>query len=163
MRQKRKLEGSFTNFLMGNNSSVPEVGKGATLLFYTDRHPAEVLEVSADGKRCVIREMQHKAKPNAEGMGHQDWDVFPDLSQPKQTLVYRNGAWRKECNMIVFNNDWYESFATREELWDAQKRLNVWDDRGNLRLIDGVTKVKKSFEKVNILFGIAEYHYDWEF
>ena len=161
MRQKRKLEGSFTNYLMGNNSSVPEVGKGATLLMYSDRYPYEVLEVSNDGKRCVIRAMNHKAI--GEGMGHQDWDITPDLCAPKHTLVYRNRAWRKECNMIVFNDDWYNSFATREELWDAQKLLNVWDDRGDLRLIDGVTKVKKSFDKVNILFGVAEYHYDWEF
>jgi hypothetical protein len=161
MRQKRRLEGSFTNYLMGNNSSVPEAGKGATMLMYSDRYPSEVLEVSRDGKRCVIRAMNHKGI--GKDMGHQDWNITPDPSAPKQTLVYRNGAWRKECLMVVFNDDWYNSFATREELWDAQKRLNVWDDRGELRVISGVTKVKRSYDKVNILFGVAEYHYDWEF
>ena len=161
MRQKRKLEGSFTNYLMGNNSSIPEVGKGATELSYTDRYPYEVLEVSKDGKQCVIRAMKHKAI--GEGMGHQDWDITPDLSAPTQTLVYRHQAWRKVCSVVVFDQDWYDSFPTKEALWDAQKSLSVWDDRGDLKVIDGVTKVKKFYDKVNILFGHVEYHYDWEF
>lgn len=163
MRQTRRLEGSFTNYLMGNNSSTPEVGKGATLLSYTDRHPAEVLEVSADGKQCVIRGMKAKAKPNSGGMGHQDWDISPDPDSPTDTLIYRNGAWRKVIEQVVFDNNWHDSFATREQLWDEMKRLGVFDENGDMRIIKGVTKVKRTYDKVNILFGRAEYHYDWEF
>lgn len=96
MKQSRKLEGSFTNYLMGNNDSTPVVGQGATELMYSDRTPYEVLEVSKDGKRCVIREMSAKAKANAGGMGHQDWDILPDPTQPIERLVYKYGAWRKE-------------------------------------------------------------------
>lgn len=163
MRQTRKLEGSFTNYLMGNNSSTPEVGKGATLLSYTDRHPAEVLEVSADGKRCVIRGMKAKAKPNSGGMGHQDWDISPDPDSPTDTLIYRNGAWRKVIEQVIFDSNWHDSFATREQLWDEMKRLGVFDENGDMRIIKGVTKLKRSYNKVNILFGRVEYHYDWEF
>src|SRR5690606_29571793 len=38
-QQKAKIgqAGSFVNQLMANNSSIPEVGKGATVLMYTDR------------------------------------------------------------------------------------------------------------------------------
>lgn len=148
---------------MGNNSTTPEVGKGATLLFHSDRYPAEVLEVSADGKRCVIRQMSHKAKPNSGGMGHQDWDITPNPDAPKETLVYRQGAWRKVVEQVTFEDNWIDSFATNEEMWDAQKRLGVFDEEGDLKVISGVTKVKRSYDKVNILFGKAEYHYDWEF
>ena len=163
MKQSRKLEGSFINYLMGNNSTTPEVGKGATLLFHTDRHPAEVLEVSADGKRCVIREMSHKAKPNAGGMGHQDWELIPDLNAPKQTLVYRHGAWRKIVEVVEFEEAWLKSFATSRERWDEEKRIGLIDENGEAKLIEGVTKLKRYYDKVNILFGRAEYHYDWEF
>jgi hypothetical protein len=160
MQQRRKLEGSFTNYLMGNNATIPVVGEGATLLSYSDRYPAEVLEVSIDGKRCVIRQMKHKAKPNAGGMGHQDWELSPDPDAPTDTLVYRNGAWRREVTQIVFVESWYDSFSTNQERWDAMRELGILDE---IRPIDGVTKVKKSYDKVNILFGQAEYHYDWEF
>lgn len=163
MKQRRRLEGSFTNYMMGNNSSTPEVGKGATLLSYSDRYPAEVLEVSADGKRCVIREMNHKAKENAGCMGHQDWDITPNPDGYTQTLVYRNGAWRKIIEQVMFEQDWCDSFPNREQYWDEIKRLKVFDESGNMRLIEGVTKIKRSYDKVNILFGVVEYHYDWEF
>ena len=163
MKQSRKLEGSFINYLMGNNSTTPVVGEGATILSYSDRHPAEVLEVSADGKKCVIRDMSHKAKPNSGGMGHQDWEITPNHDAPKKTLVYRQGAWRKIVEQVTFEDSWYDSFATNEERWDAQKRLGVFNERGDLKVISGVTKVKRSFDKVNIIFGKAEYHYDWEF
>ena len=163
MKQSRKLEGSFTNYLMGNNSTTPEVGKGATLLFYSDRKPAEVLEVSADGKRCVIREMEHKAKPNAAGMGHQDWEVTPNPNGYTQTIVYRHGAWRKIVEIVEFEDAWLNSFATKQAQWDEEKRIGLRDENGDAKLIEGVTKLKRYYDKVNILFGRAEYHYDWEF
>ena len=49
--QKRSLRstGSFFNYLMANNSIIPVVGKGATILLYSDRKVAEVIEVSKDG------------------------------------------------------------------------------------------------------------------
>lgn len=163
MKQSRRLEGSFTNYLMGNNSSTPEVGKGATLLSYSDRYPAEVLEVSADGKRCVIREMSHRAKNSEDNMGHQDWDIFPNPDAPTETLVYRNGAWRKVIEQIVYDNNWDASFSNHIERWEEEKRIGLRDEEFNLRLMKGITKIKRSYDKVNILFGRVEYHYDWEF
>ena len=163
MKQTRKLEGSFINYLMGNNSTRPVPGKGATLLYHSDRHPAEVLEVSQDGTRCVIREMGYKARANAGGMGHQEWDIFPNPDAPTETLVYRNGAWRKVCKIVLFVNDWWESFSSPQERISAQKELNLWDEHGRLRYVKGVTRISTTYPVVKILFGQAEYHYDWEF
>ena len=164
LTQRRKLEGSFTNYLMGNNSSLPEVGKGATLLSYTDRDPYEVLEVSEDGRKCVIRAMRAVAKPNSGGMGHQDWDINSDESATKEQLVYRNGAWRKERVIITYIKSWYDSFENPKDRWEEEKRLGLWDeDLNRLKLVDGYTRIVKSYDKVNILFGYAEKHYDWEF
>jgi hypothetical protein len=163
MRQTRKLEGSFTNYLMGNNSSTPEVGKGATLLSYSDRYPAEVLDVSADGKQCVIREMEHKAKPNSGGMGHQDWELTPNPNGYKRTLIYRNGAWRDVIENVVFEPQFERQFESSGLLWRRAEELGLYDEQGHLKLVKGFTKVVRAYPKVNILFGRAEYHYDWEF
>ena len=57
MRQKRKLEGSFTNYLMGNNSSVPEVGKGATELSYSDRYRKTIVWLSREEQFRMATEM----------------------------------------------------------------------------------------------------------
>jgi hypothetical protein len=163
MKQSRKLEGSFTNYMMGNNSTLPEVGKGGTLIMYSDRYPVEVLEVSEDKKKCVIRSMDHKAKPNAGGMGHQEWQITSNPDAPKETIVYRQGAWRKMFQLIEFDKTWYDSFSSSEERWNEIKRLEVFDDNNNMKLIEGVTIVKRNFYKINIFFGCAEYRYDWEF
>lgn len=163
MRQTRRLEGSFTNYLMGNNSSTPEVGKGATLLSYSDRYPAEVLDVSADGKQCVIREMDHKAKPDSGGMGHQSWDIFPNPDGYKRTLVYRNGAWRDLIENVVFEPQFERQFESSGLLWRRAEELGLYDEEGHLKPVKGFTKVVRTYPKVNILFGRAEYHYDWEF
>jgi len=120
MKQTRKIRGSLINDLMGNNSTVPEVGKGATILLYSDRHPYEVLEVSEDKKSALIREMDYKSKPGGS-YGNTEWEVFPNDKFPPKRIVYRQGAWRMGYNE------------------------------------DG----KKKYEKISIIFGRAEYYYDW--
>jgi hypothetical protein len=39
LRQKTKVgvDGSLMNQLMGNNSTLPKVGEGATIMYYSDR------------------------------------------------------------------------------------------------------------------------------
>lgn len=50
--------GSFINYMMGNNSTLPEVGKGCTILGWSDRHAYEVMNVSVDGKKVTIQQMK---------------------------------------------------------------------------------------------------------
>lgn len=57
--------GSLINHLMsGGKNKIPKVGDGATILGWTDRYPATVIEVSADGKRIVIQEDNAKRIDN---------------------------------------------------------------------------------------------------
>jgi hypothetical protein len=97
MKQKQQLKetGSFFNYLMANNSSIPVVGKGATILLYSDRKVAEVIEVSKDGKKVVIEHLN--AKNIGKQFGEQDWEFSP--SGINQTIVWRNNAWRIEVNI----------------------------------------------------------------
>ena len=50
--------GSLNNMLMANSkpNKTPAVGDGATILGWTDRHPATVIEVSPSGKTIRIQE-----------------------------------------------------------------------------------------------------------
>ena len=49
--------GSLVNHIYSGMKDVkPEVGMGATLLFWSDRHAATVVEVSDDGKRIAVVE-----------------------------------------------------------------------------------------------------------
>ena len=67
--QKRKVgvAGGFINQMMGNNSTLPVVGEGATILMYSDRHAYEVIEVSDDSSKCVIRTMDCKFEGESYG------------------------------------------------------------------------------------------------
>ena len=49
-----KDTGSIVNYLYGNNATVPIIGKGATVLLWTDRHAYEVLEINEKEKTVVI-------------------------------------------------------------------------------------------------------------
>ncbi len=61
-RQTRRVgvAGGFFNQLMGNNSTEPVVGKGCTILMYSDRDPYQVIDVSEDGNKCTIQAMNYK-------------------------------------------------------------------------------------------------------
>lgn len=49
--------GSLTNYLLSgtNGQPKPVVGMGATILSWTDRHPATIVEVSKDYKVIAIQ------------------------------------------------------------------------------------------------------------
>jgi heme-degrading monooxygenase HmoA len=141
-----KQTGSFMNFMMGNNRSLPEVGKGATLLHWTDRTACQVIEVSADKRRAVIEEF---ANYKAE-----------ELSGYRNEIVWRNNAWRKVISRVVFESD--EAY----EKWRAQpesERNKLYDEDACMRVIEGLTKVKYEYPKVNIIWGVIDPYYDPSF
>ena len=56
--------------MMSNNISIPEVGKGATQLHYSDRTCYEVIEVSKDGMSAKLEALDaewDKSLPGGEG------------------------------------------------------------------------------------------------
>ena len=61
-----KTTGSLSNYLMGNNATLPEVGKGATILHWTDRSAYEVIEVSENKMECII---QRYDSERVDGLG----------------------------------------------------------------------------------------------
>ncbi len=166
MKQTLKLKnsGSVFNFLMSNNSTIPVVGEWATICLYSDRHVAKVVEVSKDCKKIVIEDYTTIGVGENLQMGHQSWEHSP--SGYTRNLVYRQGAWREVIQDIVFDDVWYKKYQESGQRFDKfiePIESQLWDENGCLRLLDGVSKIKTQYKKINIIFGVCNYHYDWEF
>lgn len=167
------VAGSFFNQMMSNNSSTPEVGKGATQMHYTDRTCYEVVEVSADGKSARLEYLNAEwDKTLGGGQGHQNWVLVP--TGRFVTVIWRQGAWRTVGTEIVFTDEFVKDCESKginfigiylrknnPELADK-----IWGTEGSVRpqnVVEGYTKEKKTYNKINILFGTKEYYYDWSF
>lgn len=79
----------------GSRSAAPEVGAGATLLSWTDRHAATVVSVSADGRTV---EVQRDIARRVDGLGMTDsgqrYEFTPDPDAAVDTYTLRrNGRW----------------------------------------------------------------------
>ena len=149
MKTKIKLgtqTGSFMNFMMGNNSTLPEVGKGATMLHWTDRTAYQVIKVSADKKEAVIQAYS----------GY----CADELTDIYETIVWRNGAWRRVSETIIWASD--DKYEEWRKLPEAE-RDKYFNGYGSLLLLEGITKVKREYPKVNIIWGVIDPYYDLSF
>jgi len=156
---KLPSSGSFFNYLMSNNSSIPVVGKGATIMHYTDRDCAEVMEVSDDGKKVVIESYTTTADcPEGKTlpMGHQSWKH--ELSGHRSTIVYKWNAWRVVHKHVILVGDWTARTLpteVKEKIYQGQVMPQV--------VVEGYSIQVTEYHKINILFGQLNYYYDWSF
>ena len=170
-RSKVGVAGNLINQLMANNASLPEIGKGATELHYSDRTCYEVIEVSPDGKTVKLEALDaewDQTKPG--GMGHQNWILKP--TGRYKTIVWRQGAWRTVQTEYVFTDE----FKAKSQKPSAglnltpEEKLQVYGDPNSagytcwpIRVVPGITREKKTYNVIKILFGVKDYRYDWEF
>lgn len=93
--QLGKDTGNVMSWVVGTGGK-PVVGEGATEVCWTDRHAYTVIEVSEDGKRCVIQ--RDKAIKNFQGMtDSQDYTYERDENGVKRELVFKWKAWRTDA------------------------------------------------------------------
>ena len=149
---KEKL-GSLTNWIMGNNNTAPKVGEGATELCWSDRHAYDVTFVSEDGKQCKIRPcIATRTDKNGCYTESQDYKYEPNLQAEEESLVYRNGSWRREVKQI---------FWTEEALkLSGEERRKYFEKNELQQVIEGITYLKKSYPKINIVFGRRDEYRD---
>lgn len=158
---KLKDTGSMMNLLMGNNNSIPVVGKGATICLYSDRHAYQVMKVSANGKHIIMQACNAK-RTDSNGMSESQTYDYSELSGRDEEYVYRQGAWRCVINQIVYEKSFLnylnkESSETRTELSES-----VWDKKsGCLILEPGKTRIRTTYNKINVLFGVQREYYDF--
>jgi hypothetical protein len=89
------MQGSLNNFLMGHSKQTePEVGMGCTILRYTDRDAATIIEVNSKKTVIVIQE-DNATRIDKNGMSEcQDYAYTPNTDATKLTFTKRkNGAW----------------------------------------------------------------------
>lgn len=83
---------SLVNHIMSNNSTRPEVGKGATILRWTDRQAYEVVNVSKDGKEVVLQRYSPR-RADDRGMTDAQEYIYDTLIESYLTLRFRYGRW----------------------------------------------------------------------
>lgn len=174
-RQFRKVgvAGGFFNQIMGNNYSEPVVGEGATILHYSDRSAYEVIEVSENGMSCKIRKMKTKFIGACYGD-----EKYKYISNPESPIITLEWNEKKRCwGSVYYKNDiikslrknlckqygwdWIDYLPNGVKLKDIQE-VNQWGDI-NFKLVDGITKRYKVFNKLSIIFGIMEEYRDPHF
>lgn len=112
--------GSFVNALYGSaNQADPQVGDGATVLGWTDRHAATIVEVSNNGKTIVIQEDDAK-RVDSNGMSEsQTYEFTPNPNAPRKTYTRRkNGQYVRQGDpmkgggrILVGRRDHYYDFS----------------------------------------------------
>lgn len=168
MQQTQKLSrnvGSFFNYLMSNNQSIPQVGKGATQMHYTDRTCYEVIEVSKDLKRVKLEYLETSAVKGIDlPTGHQAWELNPTGHYIE--VVYRHNAWRKKVKVVQFTDEFMKkhSYHSYANFLTAEQREAVYGNEVYPQnVVEGITEEVTEYLKINILFGVKDYYYDWSF
>jgi len=162
------VEGSFQNQLIGNNNTIPVVGEYATHLMYSDRRPYKVLYVSDCKTKAILQHIDVTVKDGVQ--------VFNDTESTIH-IEYRNNAWYTISNTIIIDRKFvkdmelthkkmYSYYLLTEEqkksiYFNAETGENcVWP----CNIIKGLTKAKKVYDKISLLFTSApDYYYDPHF
>jgi hypothetical protein len=93
------MTGSVVNMVMGAaRPPVPQVGMGATVLLYTDRHAATIVAVERHGTRVVIqRDVATRTDSNGAFTESQAYSYRPNPNGQREAYTLRkNGAWVRE-------------------------------------------------------------------
>lgn len=165
-RIKRTETGSFFNLMMGNNRTLPVVGKGATVLLWTDRHAYEVIWVSDNQMECKIQRYDPE-RTDSHGMSDCQGYKYEKLTDEVLHIQYRNRAWRQKDSRIVWTKEVMDKadeagfFRVANVLTKEQYEQAFDGDR--MHLVPGITRVKTTWPKINILFGEKREYYDYSF
>lgn len=114
--------GSFFNHMMSAGKALPEVGKGATKLFWSDREAWFVNHVSNDKKTCII-ERANAVRTDNLGMSDQQDYRYDRHENPQQvTLKFRYQNWWEEYYCPYDNKKKYNkiniAFGFMREYYD---------------------------------------------
>lgn len=139
-----KFYGSLNNRIDENKMFCGkiDVGTGMTEYMYSDRKAYEVVKV-IDQEHIFVREYDYKHV----GDGHMDnsWELVSNKENPVREMKKRYGYW-----------NWVVKY-TRESIKDVY----LLDKKTYDKIMkDGGATV---YNRTNVSFGVAEYHYDYEF
>lgn len=107
--------GSLVNHLMaGTTGPKPEVGMAATILGWTDRHPATVSRVSASGKTVWVKR-DKATRTDRNGMSEsQEYEYERDPAAPERRFYLGKHGWRergKGAALLLGHREKYHDFS----------------------------------------------------
>ena len=146
-----KLYGSLNNRLEENRMFCKEieVGTGMTEYSYSDRHAYEVTKV-IDQKHVMVR--KYDVEHIGEAMTN-NWKLISNPDNPERLITRRGNYW------------YWTATITAEELekiTDPMERFYMSMNGFDLEKI--AQKGKQTVHsRANVSFGVANYHYDYEF
>lgn len=109
--------GSLINTITPSNPATPVVGQGATILHWTDRSPATVVEVSGKGKTVVVQDDNYQRTDSNGQSESQDYIYSPNPQGNKRTYTLRkNGRWVAKGENLV--NGSRVALGNRERYYD---------------------------------------------
>ena len=141
--------GNLTNRLEENKMFCDkiEVGTGMTEYYYSDRKAYEVTKV-IDQKHIFVREYDHKAA--GEAMSN-TWELISNPENPEIEMVFRYNHW---CSVCTWTQADVDRIIARNGFF-----LDCHGVQDKLKLKPEV----KTYSKMNVSFGTADYYFDYEF
>ena len=90
------LTGSLTNDIMrASGQPTPKVGDGVTILYWSDRYPATIVDVSMTGKTIKVRE-DHFKRTDKNGMSEsQSYEYSPNPDARERTFRLTKNGWKE--------------------------------------------------------------------
>jgi hypothetical protein len=110
-----KVFGNLMNRLAESSKQPePEVGMGATILMFSDRHPATIVKVLTPRKILVQEDNAKRTDKN--GMSEsQDYTYTPNPKAPVRTFTRRkDGGWQESKSsptLLIGTRDKYHDFS----------------------------------------------------
>lgn len=175
-----KGTGSVINWMMSNNATMPEVGKGATILQWTDRSVVEVLAVSADFKKVTIADVNAKRTDEHGYYSESQSYDYSEISTRKREIEFYRGKWCEKLTSVEFDPKYYAAFE--KAIFEAEKDPSFFDGgktyekirnewfgdlyrkdnflRDTLLEVKGKTVRKTKYEKISIIFGVRDAYRD---
>ena len=152
-----KLEGSLNNRLLENHEYCDQivVGTGMTEYHYTDRDAYEVVEV-IDQKHVAVREYDHV---NKNGDMSNTWELISNPNNPTMLMVKRGKYWYQT---ITVEKDYIEQLEKADDTESKLQLCKIMCHGFDTEKIKANGKQTKYFKK-NVSFGVADYHFDYEF
>ena len=156
-----KLYGSLNNRIEENKMFCEEikVGTGMTEYLWSDRHAFEVVAVR-DQKHVAVR--QYDVKHVGEAFTN-NWELISNPDNPVRALEKRGNYWywtiTATADDIADVID-FEAIKDNEDLFMKRFRLGQMGFDFDKIMAKGKQTVRS---RANVSFGVADYHYDFEF
>lgn len=148
-----KWYGSLQNRIEENRQFCGEikVGTGMTEYSWSDREAYEVIEVK-DQKHVVVRLLDHKHI--GDGCMDNEWELISNENNPTYLMTKRGNYW---YYTVTWTADEIEG---KDDDWQVMLSLaHGGFDKNVIRARGSQTK----YHRANVSFGVANYHYDYEF